>query len=623
VLLLVLIVAMLLGVLGPKLFTPSQWEHRFKVGLGLDLSSGTQVTLKAQTLTGKAPSADEMNAAVGVIEGRVNGTGNSGAQVQPQGTDLLIVTVPGKGSQQTIELVSSTALLMFRQVLLYEPYGATSTPAPAASASTSPGATPSASGSSSAKATPSASSTSTAKTSAKIVPAASASASPSASASGTASPSGSASASPSGSPSASPSASPSSSASTTTFGNASMVNKDLLAKFNKLTCKPGDTQAWKSQVGYQNTTPYNNPDVQVVACGSPGAGQWGKFALDVAKVKGTEITAASAGLSTSSNQWQVNLTLNGQGAAAFSTLTSHLYNTYYAAGQAGDQNSAVLDQVAIALDGNVVSSPEIQGAIAGGNAQITGSFTQAEATQLQNELKFGSVPLDLKTLFVTSVSAQVGKNQLDAGLIAAAIGLALVVMYSFFYYRGLGLVSVSSLFIAATITYLAVVLLSLYQNFTLELAGIAGLIVAIGITADSFVVFFERLRDEVREGKQLRPAVESGWKRARRTILVSDTVSFLAALLLYYFAIGEVKGFAYTLGLTTLIDIVVVFLFTKPMVTLLAGTKFFGNGHPMSGLDPARLGAKTPWRSSVRRNQVRRKPDPATRSSASRNTGGS
>jgi preprotein translocase subunit SecD len=621
VLLLILIVAMLLGVLGPKLFAPSQWEHRFKVGLGLDLSSGTQVTLRAQTLTGKAPSTDEMNAAVGVIESRVNGTGNSGAQVQPQGPNLLVVTVPGKGSQQTIELVSSTALLMFRQVLLYEPYGATNTPVPAASAS--PGATPSASGSPSATATPSASSTSTAKTSAKILPAASASASPSASAGGTASPSGSASPSSPASASASPSASPSSPATGSAAGDPSLVHKDVLAKFNKLICKPGDTQAWKAQVGYVTTTPYNNPDVQVVACGSVGQGQWGKFALDVAKVRGTQVTAASAGLSTTSNQWQVNLTLNGQGAAAFSTLTSRLYNDFYAAGQSGDQNSAVLNQVAIALDGNVVSSPQIQGAIAGGNAQITGSFTQAEATQLQNELKFGSVPLDLKTLFVSSVSAQVGRNQLDAGLIAAAIGLLLVVMYSFFYYRGLGLVSVSSLLISGTITYLAVVLLSLYQNFTLELAGIAGLIVAIGITADSFVIYFERLRDEVREGKQLRPAVESGWKRARRTILVSDTVSFLAALLLYYFAIGEVKGFAYTLGLTVLIDIVVVFGFTKPMVTLLARTKFFGNGHPMSGLDPARLGAKTPWRSSVRRNQVRRRPDPASRSTASRNPGGS
>src|SRR6476661_8543023 len=613
---------MLLGILGPKLFAPSQWEHRFKVGLGLDLSSGTQVTLRAQTLNGKAPSTDEMNAAVGVIESRVNGTGNSGAQVQPQGPNLLVVTVPGKGSQQTIELVSSTALLMFRQVLLYEPYTATSTPVPGASAS--PSATPSVSGSPSATATPSASSTSTAKTSAKILPAASASASPSASAGGTASPSGSATASPSASASASPSATPSSAAAGGAAGDPSLVHKDVLAKFNKLVCKPGDTQAWKAQVGYVTTTPYNNPDVQVVACGSAGQGQWGKFALDVAKVRGTQVTAASAGLSTTSNQWQVNLTLNGQGAAAFSTLTSRLYNNYYAAGQSGNQNSAVLNQVAIALDGNVVSSPQIQGAIAGGNAQITGSFTQAEATQLQNELKFGSVPLDLKTLFVSSVSAQVGRNQLDAGLIAAAIGLFLVVVYAFLYYRGLGIVSVSSLLIAGIITYLAVVLLSLYQNFTLELAGIAGLIVAIGITADSFVIYFERLRDEVREGKQLRPAVESGWKRARRTILVSDTVSFLAALLLYYFAIGEVKGFAYTLGLTTLIDVLVVFMFTKPMVTLLAGTKFFGNGHPMSGLDPARLGAKTPWRSSVRRNQSRRRPDPAPpRPTASRNPGGS
>jgi preprotein translocase subunit SecD len=589
-LLLVLILAMLLGILGGKMFSPSQWQHQFKVGLGLDLSSGTQVTLQAKTLSGKAPSSDEMKAAVSVIESRVNGTGNSGARVQPQGTDLLVVTVPGKGSSQTIQLVSSTALLMFRQVLLYQPYSATSTSTPSASASASPSATPSASASPSAKASPTPSATGTAKTSPKA--------------------------------SASPTPSPSASTSSAAVGKASLVQKDVLALFNKLVCKPGDTQAWKGQVGYEKTTPYNNPDVQVVACGTSGSGQWGKYALDMAKVQGKQVTSASATLSTTSNQWQVNLTLNGQGAAAFSTLTSHLYSTYYSAAQAGDQNSAVLDQVAIALDGNVVTSPEIQGAIPGGNAQITGSFTQAQATQLQNELKYGSVPLDLKTLFVTSVSAQVGRNQLDAGLVAAGIGLLLVVVYSFLYYRGLGLVSVSSLAIAALITYLAVVLLSLYQNFTLELSGIAGLIVAIGITADSFVVFFERLRDEVREGKQLRPAVEAGWKRARRTILVSDTVSFLAALLLYYFAIGEVKGFAYTLGLTTLIDVVVVFLFTKPMVTLLARTKFFGGGHPLSGLDPNRLGARAPWRSSVRRNPVSRRPDPATRSAASRNTGG-
>jgi preprotein translocase subunit SecD len=190
----------------------------------------------------------------------------------------------------------------------------------------------------------------------------------------------------------------------------------------------------------------------------------------------------------------------------------------------------------------------------------------------------------------------------------------------FMYYRGLGLVSVSSLLIAAMLAYLAVVLLSRFQNYTLELSGIAGLIVAIGITADSFIVFFERLRDEVREGKTLRPAVESGWKRARRTILVSDTVSFLAAVLLYHFAVSDVQGFAYTLGLTTLIDVLVVFLFTKPMVTLLAGTKFYGGGHRWSGLDPMRLGARAPWRSSVRRTQRTQRTATTSRSSASSST---
>jgi preprotein translocase subunit SecD len=244
------------------------------------------------------------------------------------------------------------------------------------------------------------------------------------------------------------------------------------------------------------------------------------------------------------------------------------------------------------------------------------------APEMANVLTYGSLPLNFDILTADTVSASLGHAQLVGGLIAAAIGLSLVVIYSFLYYRGLGLVSVFSLVIAGTLALLAVMLLTRYQDFALELSGIAGLIVAIGITADSFVVFFERLRDEVREGKQLRPAVEAGWKRARRTILVSDTVSFIAAVLLYYFSIGEVKGFAYTLGLTTIIDIIVVFLFTKPMVTILARTRFFGDGHPLSGLDPARLGARAPWRSSVRRGQpTRRRPDAVSRSTVSRNTG--
>ena len=634
VVLLILLVAMLLGILGTTLFSPSAWPHRFKVGLGLDLSSGTQVTMQATTPNGGTPSPQEMNAAIAVIESRVNGTGNSGAQVQPQGPNLLVVTVPGQGSAQTIQLVSAKALLLFRQVLLFEPYSATPAPAatpspspsPSASATTAPGV--SASPSATATPTPTASATSTASTSAKIVPdvAASATPSPSPTASATGSPKASATASPS--PSPSPSASSSPAVSSSAAGDASLVNKSTLALFNKLVCRPGDTQAWKTQVGYTESADYDNQNTQIVSCGYnaiPGSSElvWGKFALDKSKVLGSWVTQATAGLSTTSNEWQVNLTLNGAGTSAFSTLTAHLFDTYYTSAQAGDSDDFYLDQVAITLDGNVVSSPEIDSAIPGGNAQITGNFTQQQATQLQNELKYGSLPLSFKILYETSVSAQVGKSQLDGGLIAAAIGMLLVVLYAFAYYRGLGVVSVLSLVIAALIAYMAVVLLSRYQNFNLELSGIAGLIVAVGITADSFVVFFERLRDEVREGKTLRPAVESGWKRARRTILVSDTVSFLAAVLLYYFSIGEVKGFAYTLGLTTIIDVVVVFLFTKPMVTLLAGTRFYGNGHPLSGLDPNRLGARAPWRSSVRRETVRRhRPDAVTRRNATRSNRG-
>lgn len=604
--LIALIVIMLLALVGGNLFSPSQWHKDFRVGLGLDLSSGTELSMQATTLSGGIPTAADMNEAKTIILSRVNASGNTGAEVQTQGNDILNVSVPGKTTEQTEKLVSETALLNFRATLLYQPYSATpSTPATSASPSASTSASPSASASSTAKATPSpsASATSTASTSAKIVPAASSSASPTASAS------------PSASASASPSATSTATA-PTYFGDPSLVNKETLATFNKVTCKPGDTTQWKKEAGYTNPQDYDDPNVQIVSCDSSG----GKYALDVAKVPGTQISTAAAELSTTSNQWEVLVTLKGAGATAFANLTEEQAAKYYP-NASTSEDDYYLDTIAVVLDGNVVTAPETNGAIPGGTFQVTGNFTQADATQLANVLQYGSLPLNFKILTADTVSASLGRAQLVGGLIAAAIGLGLVVIYSFLYYRGLGLVSVFSLVIAGTIALLAVMLLTKYQNFALELAGIAGLIVAIGITADSFVVFFERLRDEVREGKALRPAVEAGWKRARRTILVSDTVSFIAAVLLYYFSIGEVKGFAYTLGLTTIIDIVVVFLFTKPMVTLLARTRFYGNGHPMSGLDPARLGARSNWRSSVRRTQVKRQTGAPPRNTASRNSG--
>ena len=611
--LIALIVIMLLALVGGNLFSPGQWHKDFRIGLGLDLSSGTELSMQATTLTGGTPTAADLNEAKTIILSRVNASGNTGAEVQTQGNNILNVSVPGKTTEQTEKLVSETALLNFRQTLLYLPYGATSSPtSTSATPSASASASPSASSSSTATATPSpsASATSTAKTSAKIVPAASTSASPKATS--TASPSASASAS------ASPSPSASQPSSAIALGDASLVNKETLALFNKVQCTPGDTTKWKQQAGYTTPEDYDNPNVQIVSCDSSG----GKYALDVAKVQGQQIATATAELSTTSNQWEVLLNFKGDAVGPWATLTAKQASQYYTAGQGNPQTADYwLATIGIVLDGNVITAPETTSAIPNGAAQITGGFTQAQATQLQNVLQYGSLPLNFKILTADTVSASLGRAQLTGGLIAAAIGLGLVVIYSFLYYRGLGLVSVFSLVIAGGLAVLAVMLLTKYQNFALELSGIAGLIVAIGITADSFVVFFERLRDEVREGKALRPAVEAGWKRARRTILVSDTVSFIAAVLLYYFSIGEVKGFAYTLGLTTLIDVIVVFLFTKPMVTLLARTKFYGDGNRWSGLDPARLGARTPWRSSVRRTQVKRSPGAAPRSTVSRDSG--
>jgi preprotein translocase subunit SecD len=372
-----------------------------------------------------------------------------------------------------------------------------------------------------------------------------------------------------------------------------MVDKSVLAKFNKLNCADKN---WQQKIYGSNSSAWDNTGSQIVACDKSGV----KYVLDKAPVTGGMLNNINAQLDNQTNQWVVTFGLNGQGTKAFGDLTSLMYNKYTNQGTP----TSVLGLFGIVLDGKVVSAPGIQNPITGGSGQITGGgqsgFSQKQATQLANVLKYGHLPLSFTKQSVNAVSPELGTAQLSASLLAGLFGLILVVIYSFLYYRGLGIVSVLSLAVSGVLTYLSVVLLSKYQGFTLSLAGVAGLVVAIGITADSFIIYFERLRDEVREGRSLRAAVERGWNRARRTILVSDTVSFLAAALLYIFAIGDVKGFAYTLGLTTLIDVIVVFLFSKPMVTLLARTKFYGQGHPMSGLDPTRLGARSPWRGSRR-----------------------
>jgi preprotein translocase subunit SecD len=346
------------------------------------------------------------------------------------------------------------------------------------------------------------------------------------------------------------------------------VSADVNAKFAALDC----TKAENLQ-----GTGTDSPTDTLVACDRAGVT---KYILAPAEVLGRQISKASAGLDTQAgNAWYVSLTFNNEGTSAFGALTTRVTSL-----------PEPTNQVAIVLDGLVVSSPRITEAIPSGNAQITGSFTQLEAQDLANVLKYGALPLAFDRGEVQQVSPTLGADQLNAGLLAGALGLGLVMIYSLLYYRGLGIVTVGSLAVAGGLIYLLFLLLGKWIGFTLTLAGIAGAIVAIGVTADSFIIYFERIRDEMREGRSLRTAVETGWARARRTILVADFVSIIAAVLLYFFAVGGVRGFAFTLGLTTIIDLVVVFVFTKPLVSILSRVAFFSSGHSWSGFSSKSLG---------------------------------
>ena len=353
-----------------------------------------------------------------------------------------------------------------------------------------------------------------------------------------------------------------------TAGIATGITPDIAAKFAALDCSKA--------VNLQGTGT-DAPTDTIVVCDRAGLT---KYILAPAEVLGRQIAKASAGIDTQGGSaWYVSLTFNGEGTKAFGALTTRVTTL-----------PEPLNQVAIVLDGLVVSSPRINEPIPSGNAQITGSFTQREAQDLANVLKYGALPLAFDRGEVQQISPTLGADQLNAGLLAGGLGLILVLIYSLLYYRGLGFVTVGSLLVAGSLVYLLFLLLGKWIGFTLTLAGIAGAIVAIGVTADSFIIFFERIRDEIREGRSLRTAVETGWVRARHTILVADFVSIIAAVLLYFFAVGGVRGFAFTLGLTTLVDLIVVFVFTKPLVTILAQLNFFASGHRFSGFSAKSTG---------------------------------
>jgi preprotein translocase subunit SecD len=518
--------------------------------LGLDLQGGTSVVLQPRVAGGGEVTDEALGQAVDIIRQRVNGLGVTEADVQTQG-DNIVVSVPGATNQEAVELIASTAQLRFRPVLQVGPPAPVPTPSPSPTGSASPSGT----------ASPSP--TSTGETSAppdqnRAVPRALAKQGT------TATPEPS---SPEPSPTGTPT--PTETAPVVPPAPSADVPPAVLREYERIDC----TKARNRQGGGNKPT-----DEPIVACDRDGNS---KYLLGPTAVEGTRIDDAQAGLRQNSVEWIVTLDFDGKGSAEFREVTTGLV------GKPPPQN-----QFAIVLDNVVVSAPVVNEPITGGQAEISGDFTQQEARDLANVLRYGALPLTFDQGEVNTISASVGEDQLEKGILAGLIGLGLVVIYSILFYRALGIVSVFSLAVAALITWGTISLLGEAIGFALILAGVIGVIVSIGITADSFVVFFERLRDEIREGRSIRTSVEHGWVRARRTILVADAVTFLAAVVLYFLSIGRVQNFAFTLGLTTLIDVLVVFMFTKPLVTLLVRRDFFGKGHPLSGLNPERVGLR-------------------------------
>lgn len=539
-----------------------------KPRLGIDLAGGTSITLRAVPEAGNEAAINKtnMDTAVSIMERRVNGLGVSESEVQTQGRENIIVNIPkGTNSEQARKQVGTTAKLYFRPVLATEVSGGKGTASPSPSPTGSPSDKPSGKATDKPEATDknSASPSATPTTQGRAVTdALKADATPSASASDDKA-----------------KASPSPSAS---GGSAEADASALQAKYAKLDCTDEKT---RSSVGDGVKA-----SEMTLACGKNSQGQWQKYILGPAEVDGTDVDKAQAVLNTQTGAgWTVTMDFTDGGAKKFANITGKLA-----------QNQSPQNQFAIVLDGDVVSDPYVRQALTGGNAEISGNFNQQSAQDLSNMLSYGALPLTFKVDSMTTVTAALGGDQLQAGLIAGAIGLALVVIYLLAYYRGLSFIAILSLLVSAALTYTLMALLGPAIGFALNLPAVCGAIVAIGITADSFIVYFERVRDEIREGRSLRPAVERAWPRARRTILVSDFVSFLAAAVLFAVTVGKVQGFAFTLGLTTLLDVVVVFLFTKPLLTLMARRPFFANGHKWSGLDPKSLGAQPPLRRTRR-----------------------
>jgi preprotein translocase subunit SecD len=526
--------------------------------LGIDLQGGTRVTLQARTETGAVPAREQLVQAQQIIEERVNGLGVSGAEVVLDGSNLTI-TVPGQQGDQARSL-GQTAQLRFREVI-----GGPVSAAPAAPpAPGAPGAAPGTAAPPAAPPSPAQQPQGAADPAAPVergvapvayttplqnpTPPPTPPAPPAAPAPGSATPAG-----------------PADPQVAAAINAARQIRQSTDPAVQQMALASLDCKAQDPLRGY------DDPTLPLVACSQDGTE---KYVLGPSFLEGTQIQNAVAQQNSQGAGWVISLTFKSQGAAIWGQYTS--------------QN--IGKNAAFVLDGEVVSAPTIQSAIYG-PTEISGQFNQQSAQQLAGVLRYGSLPLSFQSSEAQTVSATLGLASLEAGLIAGGLGLLLVFVYCLFYYRVLGVLTILSLVLSGVIVFAVLVLLGRWIGFTLDLAGVAGFIVAIGITADSFVIFFERLKDEMREGRSFRSAVPRGWVRARRTILSADAVSFLASAVLYLLAVGQVRGFAFTLGLSTVLDLVVVFLVTHPLVALASNSRVFGSP-TLSGLGAvARIGA--------------------------------
>ena len=502
--------------------------------LGIDLQGGTRVTLTARTPDGSAPSQDSLKQAQEIIETRVNGLGGSGSEGVVDG-DNLVITVPGDDSAQARSL-GQTARLYIRPVtgsidVATRDANRTATPeAPAA------------------------------ETPATDAPA------PEAPADGTQTPQNRPFlAQDPTTPEATPAPQTTTPAPT---GDAPSDGTDegdaaaeiAAARALRQSSDPTVQQQAVANLDCSVADPLrgnDDPTLPLVACSQDGLNI---YLLGPSIIDGQEIADASSVFNSQQSRHEISLSIKTTGSNTWAEFTS----------------ANIGKQAAFTLDSKVVSAPTIQGATPAGSAtSITGSFTAESAKELANTLKYGSLPLSFAASEAETVSATLGLASLQAALIAGAVGLVLVLLYCLVYYRMLGVLTALSLILSGVMVYAIMVLLGRYIGFTLDLAGMAGLIIGIGMTADSFVVFFERIKDEMREGRSFRAAVPRGWARARRTILSGNAVSFIAAAVLYVLAVGQVRGFAFTLGLTTILDVIVVFLVTWPLVSMASRSAFW------------------------------------------------